>query len=80
MAKRNTYFQDEIIQKKIDMKQFTKIFRYIIPYSHLFIIVVVLMLVSAGASMVAPLLLKHIINDIAVSKDTKKPTGRSGIF
>lgn len=72
MAKRNTYFQDEIIQKKIDMKQFSKIFRYIIPYSHLFIIVVVLMLVSAGASMVAPLLLKHIINDIAVSKDTKE--------
>lgn len=72
MAKRNTYFQDEIIQKKIDMKQFSKIFRYIIPYSHLFIIVVVLMLVSAGASMVAPLLLKHIINDIAISKDTKE--------
>lgn len=71
MAKRNTYFQDEIVQKKIDMKQFGKIFRYIIPYSHLFILVVVLMLVSAGASMVAPLLLKHIINDIAVSKETK---------
>ncbi len=71
MAKRNTYFQDENIQKKIDMKQFGKIFRYIIPYKHFFIIVVVLMLVSAGASMVAPLLLRHIINDIAVSKETK---------
>lgn len=69
MAKRNTYFQDENIQKKIDMKQFGKIFRYIIPYSHFFIIVVVLMLVSAGASMVAPLLLRHIINDISVSKE-----------
>lgn len=69
MAKRNTYFQDEIVQRKIDMKQFSKIFRYIIPYSHLFIIVVILMLVSAGASMVAPLLLRHIIDDIAVSKE-----------
>ena len=69
MAKRNTYFQDEIVQRKIDMKQFGKIFRYIIPYSHLFVIVVILMLVSAGASMVAPLLLRYIINDIAVSKE-----------
>ena len=40
MAKRNTYFQDEEIRKKIDMKQFGKIFRYIIPYSHLFVLVV----------------------------------------
>lgn len=71
MAKRNTYFQDENIQRKIDMKQFGKIFRYIIPYSHLFVIVVVLMLVSAGASMVAPLLLRHIINEISVSKEIK---------
>lgn len=71
MAKRNTYFQDENIQKKIDMKQFGKILRYIIPYSHLFVIVVVLMLVSAGASMVAPLLLRHIINEISVSKEIK---------
>ena len=71
MAKRNTYFEDENIQKKIDMKQFGKIFRYIIPYTHLFVIVVVLMLVSAGASMVAPLLLRHIINDISVSKEIK---------
>ena len=71
MAKRNTYFQDEIIQKKIDVKQFGKIFRYIMPYSHLFVIVVVLMLVSAGASVVAPLLLRHIINDIAVSKEMR---------
>lgn len=71
MAKRNTYFQDEVVQKKIDMKQFGKILRYIIPYSHLFIIVIILMLVSAGASMVAPLLLRHITDDIAVSKETR---------
>lgn len=71
MAKKNTYFQDEIVQKKIDMKQFGKIFRYIIPYSHLVAIVIVLMLVSAGAAMVAPLLLKYIINHVAVTKETK---------
>lgn len=71
MAKRNTYFQDENIQKKIDMKQFGKILRYIIPYTHLFVTVVVLMLISAGVSMVSPLLLRHIINEISVSKEIK---------
>lgn len=72
MAKRNTYFQDEIVQRKIDMKQFSKIFRYIIPYWYLFALVVVFMLISAGASMVSPLLLDYIVSDIAVSKETKE--------
>ncbi len=71
MAARNTYFQDENIEKKIDMKQFGKIMRYIVPYGHLFAFVVILMFVSAGASMISPLLLRHIINDISVSKEMK---------
>lgn len=70
MAKRNTYFQDEIVQRKIDMKQFSKIFRYIIPYWYLFALVIVFMLISAGAAMVSPLLLEYIVNDITVSKET----------
>ncbi len=32
MAKRNTYFEDEVVMKKIDMKQLFKVFRYICPY------------------------------------------------
>lgn len=72
MAKRNTYFQDEIVQRKIDMKQFSKIFRYIIPYWYLFALVVVFMLISAGASMVSPLLLDYIVSDIAISKETRE--------
>ena len=72
MAKRNTYFQDEIVQRKIDIKQFSKIFRYIIPYWYLFALVVVFMLISAGASMVSPLLLDYIVSDIAISKETRE--------
>lgn len=72
MAKRNTYFQDEVVQRKIDMKQFSKIFRYIIPYWYLFALVVVFMLISAGASMVSPLLLDIIVSDISISKDTRE--------
>ncbi len=69
MAKRNTYFQDETVKKKIDIKQFGRIMKYIVPYQHLFIIVILLMLVSAGASMVAPLILRFIINSVVETKE-----------
>lgn len=72
MAKRNTYFQNEIVQKKIDMKQFGKILRYIIPYQFFFAIVIFLMLVSAGVSMISPLILGHIFNKVAISNDVKQ--------
>ena len=35
MAKRNTYFEDEVVHKKIDIKQFGRILKYIMPYKHL---------------------------------------------
>ena len=31
MAKRNTYFQDEIPERRIDLKQLVKTLRYILP-------------------------------------------------
>ena len=58
MAKRNTYFQDEVIKKKFDIRQFGRVLRYMKPYSGYFILVGVLMLVSAGLAMITPLLLK----------------------
>ena len=42
MAKRNTYFEDEVVHKKIDIKQFGRILKYIMPYKHIFIIVSVI--------------------------------------
>ena len=39
MAKRNTYFEDEVVHKKIDIKQFGRILKYIMPYKNIFIIV-----------------------------------------
>jgi len=72
MAKRNTYFQDEVIQRKIDIKQLGRTIRYILPYKKVFILVCFLMLISAGASMVSPLLLRYIINHLVISKDYKE--------
>ena len=66
MAKRNTYFEDEVVHKKIDIKQFGRILKYIMPYKHIFIIVCVLMLVSACTALLPPMLLRYVINDVVV--------------
>ncbi len=72
MAQRNTYYQDEIIQRKIDIKQLGKITRYILPFKKIFALVSFLMVVSVVASLVAPLLLRHITDKIVVSKNYKE--------
>lgn len=69
MAQRNTYFQDEIIEKKIDIKQLGRTIRYIFPYKKIFVLIGFLMLIGAAVSMTAPLLLRYIINHTVISKD-----------
>ncbi len=72
MAKRNTYFEDEVVHKKIDIKQFGRILKYIMPYKHIFIIVSALMLISACTALLPPMLLRYIINDVVIEKDMAK--------
>lgn len=72
MAQRNTYFQDEVIQRKIDVKQLSRTLRYVLPYKRIFMLVCFLMLVSAGTSMIAPLLLRYIINQLVDTKDYRE--------
>lgn len=72
MARRNTYFQDEVVRKKIDFKQMMKIMRYVIPYKSTLIIVVLLMLFSAVCAMFSPMLLRYIINVVVVNEDYKE--------
>ena len=69
MAKKNTYFQDEVIRKKFDIRQFGRVLRYMKPYRGSFILVGVLMLVSAGLAMITPLLLRKIIDDVVVTEE-----------
>lgn len=68
MAKRNTYFQDEEIQRKIDIKQLGKVLRYMLPHKKILVAVGLLMALSAGLAMIAPLLLKQVINEVVVVK------------
>lgn len=69
MAQRNTYFKDEVIQRKIDVKQLSRTVRYVLPYKKIFMLVSVLMLVSACSAMIAPLLLRYIINRLVFTQD-----------
>lgn len=69
MAKRNTYFQDEEIQRRIDIHQFGRVVQYISPHKKTFALVFLLMIISSGVSMIVPLLLKTIINDVVSTKE-----------
>ncbi|MBQ9865453.1 MAG: ABC transporter ATP-binding protein [Lachnospiraceae bacterium] len=71
MAKRNTYFEDEKIEKKIDLKQFGRILSYILPYKKIFILVLFLMGVSSVIGLISPLLLRAIINKVTVDADMR---------
>ncbi len=72
MAQRNTYFQDEVVERKIDMRQFGRIIRYVLPYKHIFLFVCFLMLVSSVAAMITPILLERIINEVVVDEDYRE--------
>ncbi len=69
MAKRNTFFEDEKIEKKIDMKQLGRTLQYILPYKKLLIMVSCMMLIAAVVSLLPPRLLKLIVDEIVVKKD-----------
>lgn len=72
MAQKNTYFQNEIIYTKIDIHQFRRIIKYILPFKKVFILVFLMMLGAAIVSMVPPILLRRIINETVYSKDIKE--------
>jgi len=72
MAQRNTYFQDEIVHRKIDMKQLGRILKYVLPFKKLFLIVCCLMLLSSITSLLSPMLLRLIINQVVVNKDYRE--------
>ena len=74
MAKRNTYFQDEVIERKIDIKQLARVVRYAFPYKQYFIMVAFLMVLASLLAMVTPLLLKQIINTAVPSEDFRMLT------
>jgi len=69
MAKRNTYFQDEVIQRKIDAKQLGRTLRYVLPYKKVFMLVGVLMFVSSLVALIPSLILKRITDVVIPNED-----------
>lgn len=72
MAKRNTYFQDESVEKKIDLKQLTRTLKYILPYKKILILVTCMLLVMSVVSLLPPRLLKIIVDEVVVNEDYKE--------
>ncbi len=72
MAKRNTFFQDEKIEKKIDLKQLARTLKYVLPYKKALLMVGILLLVSSVTSLIPPRLLKVIVDRVVVDKDIKQ--------
>ncbi len=73
MTQRNTYFQDEIVANdKIDVKNLKRLLRYALPHKKLLAFVLGIMLLAVGASMITPVLLRHIINTVIPNSDYKQ--------
>lgn len=69
MAKRNTYFQDEVIERKIDIKQLGRTLRYLLPMKRVFLLVLFLMFAASFVSLIPPLVLKEITDRVIPNKD-----------
>lgn len=72
MAKRNTFFEDEKIEKKIDIKQLGRTLKYILPFKRILFLVSSMMLIAAVASLLPPRLLKLIVDDVVENKDYRE--------
>ncbi len=69
MAKRNTYFQDEVIERKIDIKQLGRTLRYLLPMKKVFLLVLGLMFAASFVSLIPPLVIKEITDKVIPNKD-----------
>ena len=69
MAKRNTYFQDEVAERKIDMKLIARVLRYIFPHKKTFVLIGLLMLFVSVVALIPPLVIKEITDVVIPNKD-----------
>ena len=72
MAGRNTFFEDEKIEKKVDMRQLGRTLAYILPYRKLLFLVSGMMLVAAVVSLLPPRLLKRIVDEVVADQDYRQ--------
>lgn len=78
MSRRNTFFQDEKIEKKVDLKQLVKTLEYVLPYRKIIIMVGIMLLAASVAALIPPRLLKIIVDTVVVEKDYRQLALLSG--
>lgn len=71
MSKRNTYFQDEVIERKIDLKQLWRTVKYVYPHRKVLLLMTCLMLITSVVSLIPPRLLKTIVDTVVPNEDYK---------
>ncbi len=69
MARRNTFFEDEKIEKKIDIKQLGRTIKYILPYKKLLFLMTCMMVIASVVSLLPPRLLTLIVDEVVVNQD-----------
>lgn len=69
MAKRNTFFEDEKIEKKVDLKQLGRTVKYILPYKYILFGVSIMLLVASVVGLLPPKLLKIIVDEVVINED-----------
>ena len=72
MAKRNTFFEDETLEKKIDIKPLGRTLEYILPYKKVLFLVSAMLLLASVASLIPPRLLKLIVDEVVVNQDYRQ--------
>lgn len=71
MAKRNTYFEDEVIKHRLDAGQLKKLFSYAGRYKWRIIIALIIMFAASVSSLIGPLISKKILDDFIPHKEIR---------
>ena len=68
---RNTYYQDEEVKQKFNLKSIKKIFRYVYKFKWSFTAVIILLSVSVLIALIPPLLVEKLADEVVVNEDYK---------
>lgn len=80
MAKRNTYFEDEVIKHKLDAGQLKKLVSYAGRYKWMILISLVIMFAASISSLLGPLISQRILDDFIPNKEIRLILIFSGLY
>lgn len=80
MAKRNTYFEDEVIKHKLDAGQLKKLFSYAGRYKWMILISLVIMFAASVSSLIGPLISQKILDEFIPNKEIRLILIFSGLY